>query len=241
MIIMRDVSPIAILIALILCFQIIPYASAADIETSYVFRQHEYVNFRFRCYDTNVNYCTSTTLLLINVESPNGTNALDNQSLTANSSYFNVSLPTNETGRYSAIISSPSSVNTLSEFTYIVNPQGIEATSQRTLTMSLGIFFFILLGTLLFTAFLYTQQKRPVKWTYFIFSVILFVASLSLISVMLSDAVVNPNLETFFDGVSAIAFYFYWFAAGLLILMWIFTFFNTWILKKNLRNAQRFG
>jgi hypothetical protein len=124
---------------------------------------------------------------------------------------------------------------------FIINPQGIESTEQRTNAITRSIYFLFIIGILLFIGFLFVKNSKPVRWTMFIFAIIFFLSALNVLSISLTDEVVNPNLESFFEGFTVIAFYFYWFAAGLLIIIWMFTFINTWIFRKNLRNAQKYG
>lgn len=87
-------------------------------------KKGEDINYKFRCFDENNNYCNSATVLVLNIEYPNGTNAIDNSSMTYNLTYFNHTLPTSQIGCYSVIITSPSSNNTLTTFSYEVTPTG---------------------------------------------------------------------------------------------------------------------
>ena len=121
------------------------------ISASYIFKQNEDVNFRFRCFDINNNYCSSGTELVISVDYPNGTNALNNASLTYNPTYFNITLPTDELGKYSAIISSFNG-NATSEFTYDVTPNGKEIPSGSVIVF-FSILFLIILGALIYLIF----------------------------------------------------------------------------------------
>jgi len=99
----------------------------------------------------------------------------------------------------------------------------------------------LIVAVLLFLAFLFVNSAPPVKWTYFAVSILFFLISINLIFVSLQDETINPKLETFFDAFTAISWYFYWFIAFLLILMWGFTFMQTWIMNKNLANAKKYG
>jgi len=93
------------------------------------FKQNELVNYRFRCYDGGGQYCTSGTVLIINVEYPDGGNALDNQTMTYGVTYFNASLPTSRIGDgYKVLIHSPTSNNTITEWYYNVTPTGFAGT-----------------------------------------------------------------------------------------------------------------
>lgn len=115
-------------------------------EASYTFKRNEQVDFRFRCLDEDNNYCPSTTLLVISIENPNGTNLMDNISMTHNPTYYNISLPTNETGRYSAIILSPTVNNSITEFTYIITIEGIPEENGVYITIWIAGFVLIYIG-----------------------------------------------------------------------------------------------
>ena len=121
------------------------------ISASYIFKQNEDVNFKFRCFDTDNNYCSSSTDLVISVDYPNGTNILNNASLTYNPTYFNITLPTDSLGEYSAIISSFNG-NATSEFTYKVTTNGREP-AQGIVIVFFSILFLIILGALIYLIF----------------------------------------------------------------------------------------
>jgi len=72
-------------------------------------------------------------------------------------------------------------------------------------------------------------------------SILFFLIGINIMFVGLQNEVVDPKLETFFDGFTAISWIVCWFIFGLLILMWIFTFFQTFFYRKNLNNFNRFG
>jgi len=226
------------LIVMVMCTLLIINLVSA---TSFTFKQNEDVNYRFRCLTITGDYCTSGTILVISVEYDlNGSNILNNVSMTFNETFFNITLPTHTTGTYKGIISSTTSNNTVSEFTYEVNPLGIESTEQRSEALTRSLYFIFGIAILLFIAFL-IKTSPPIKWTFFIFSIIFLLIGFNIISISLADEVVNPKLASFFDRFTAITFFFYFFAAGLLIIMWFFTFLNEWIFQRNLRNARRYG
>ena len=128
-----------------------------------------------------------------------------------------------------------------SSFLLFVNPGGVKPNLFRTVALGIGVAFMFILGILLFMGFLFKGDKQPVRWTYFILSVTFFLIGINLISISLQDVIINPALEGFFDSFTAISFIFYWFAGGLLILLWIFTFFSTMLYRRNLNNMRRFG
>lgn len=120
------------------------------VSASEIFKLDDEVNYRFRCYDTTGDYCSSSVVLLLNVEYPNGTNAVDNLSMTYNPTYFNATLPTNTLGvGYKALIHSPSYNNTITEFSYDVTQTGKEV---GILNLGLNIFMICLILFLLVMA-----------------------------------------------------------------------------------------
>lgn len=132
------------LVTLLSLLLIVSMVGLVSAETSYIFKEGEEVNYRFRCFDASNEYCSDTTLLVISVEYPNGSNALDNYTMTHNPTYYNVSLPTDTTGEYDCIISSPTTNGTVSEFAYEVTGTGYEFTQGR------SIFYIAILALLVF-------------------------------------------------------------------------------------------
>lgn len=117
---------------------------------SYMFAQNEEVNFRFRCIDQNNSYCNSGTSLVISVEYPNGSNALDNQTMTHNPTFYNVSLPSDTLGNYAAIILSPTTNGTVSEFTYDITPTGYSLDTSKSIITFLAVLVLIIIALLFF-------------------------------------------------------------------------------------------
>ena len=93
----------------------------------------------------------------------------------------------------------------------------------------------------MFLSFFFATQSVPVKWTVFAVGVIFFVMGINTIFISMQDEVINPALENFFSGFLTISYYFYYFIAILLVIMWTFTFLNTWLYKKNMDDMQKFG
>ena len=103
-----------------------------------------------------------------------------------------------------------------------------------------GIGLLFIIGILCFIGFFITRNV-PVKWTYFTTSILFFLTSINLLIFEIQDEVISSKMTNFFDGFTAISWYFFWFTGGLLGIMWIFTFFNTWLYKKNRDKFRRFG
>jgi hypothetical protein len=100
---------------------------------------------------------------MISIEYPNGSNALDNRSLTYNPTYFNVTLPTDTLGTgYKAILISPSTNGTVTEFTYDVTYTGNVLSSSQMIIYIIGIVFlvFLILGTVFIISSLPSQDMK---------------------------------------------------------------------------------
>lgn len=126
-------------------------------------------------------------------------------------------------------------------YEFTINPSGIIPTDQRTESVSRGVYFTLIIAILFFITFIFSKQKLVIKWTYFGFALLFFLITLNILFVGLESEVVDPRLETFFDGFTAIFWYIFWFVGALLILMWMFTFLQTYLYRKNMNDMQRFG
>ena len=226
------------IIIFILLVLLVPIVSA-EIQTLGTFKKGECVELQQTC--ANCTFVNISSVLY-----PNSTEALGEVLMTKNNTKYNHTFcNTNTSGEY--IVNGFGDVdgtNTIFAYDFVVNPTGIPATESRTNSLTRSVYFIFGIGILLFGSFIFFffyKKSPPVTWTFFIFSIIFFLIGLNIISVTLADEVVNPRLETFFDNFSAISWYFYYFSAGVLIIMWILTFMNTWIYQKNLRNAQKYG
>lgn len=224
---------------------VVPMVSA---ETAFYVPKNQDYNLKFSC-DLEGNLCPSTTFCNITI-SPlqNSSILIDNNATTnLNNGFFNITLNSSQNsqaGEYQSHVvcyDSSSGLNDTASFIYEVNPNGIRPSSQKSSAINVGMWFFIVLAVLLFIAFLFVKFSIPVKWTFFLVAIIFALISINLLSVNIQDQVVNPRLESFFDSFTAISFIMYWFAFGMLAIMWILTFFQTWIYKKNMQNFKRFG
>jgi len=190
--------------------------------------------------------CSSSAICNISINYPNST-AVVGTNLTSNleNGYFQFCLNKNQTnikGEYfTRVECSDGGLNDTSTFIYEVNPTGIRPSDQKTNTILVSVGVLFLLGTLLFIAFLFSNQNPSVRLSFLVFSVILFLITINLSFVNIQDAVVNTRIEGFFDGFTSISWIIYWFLGAFLIIMWIFTFINTWLFKKNQQNISKFG
>jgi hypothetical protein len=128
------------LILLTLLLLLVPLACAED--TSYKFKQYEKINFTIKCLDDSNNYCDSGTQALISITAPNGSEVVDNASMTYTSTGFKYLVPTGDLGIYRALVISPTAVNTTSEFSYQVTTTGV--VQDSILNNSLLIILFLI-------------------------------------------------------------------------------------------------
>ena len=194
-----------------------------------IFKQNEYVNYRFRCLDENNNYCNSGTILTISIESPNGTNILDNLSMTYNPTYFNVSLPTNLIGEYNSIIISPTSNGTVSEFKYIITYTGQQVSLSNIIIV---IAFLFIAGILFLLGYTFDKDQFILKSAFYLFSLIMLLISLNSGRIIASE---STGLDTMSIGalillISVIAFFFLY-----IFIMWTVNTFKLFKTKKEMR------
>ena len=221
---------------------LLPFISGSSF---YIPKDTDY-SIKFNC-KLDGSICSTTATCNVSIDYPNSSILVDNQvaQLISNARYnytLNVTQNSMVGEDYTLSITCyDGNVNGSQIVTYGINPSGIRPSEQRTDTITRSIYFIFIIGILLFIGFLFTKQSIPVKWTFFAFSIIFFLIGINIIFISLQDEIVNPKLETFFSGFTVISWYFYWFIGGLLIIMWALTFLNTWLLKKNMSNAKKYG
>lgn len=104
----------------------------------------------------------------------------------------------------------------------------------------IAILFFMVLGSLFFSASL-KAKKGQIKWSLIAGTFISFLIGLNLISVTIQDALLNPSLISLMDTLTAASFIMFWFVAGLMLVMWILTFFQTIMFNREAKRAAAFG
>jgi len=227
---------------LVLLLILIPVVSAS---TAFYVPQNSNYSIRFGC-ELDNTICTDSALCNVSIYFSNSTPVIrNNVASNIGNGEFQKNITynlTSQTGEYKLKMDCyDAGVNGSSTVFYEVNPSGIRSSQDRTDTISRSIYFMLIIAILLFLAFLFVNSAPPTKWTYFALSVLFFLISINLIFTSLQDETINPKLETFFNSFTAMSWYFYWFIGGILILLWGFTFINTWIYKKNLENARKYG
>lgn len=124
-----------------------------------------------------------------------------------------------KTGIYGYVIQCNSSTEVgFYENSFEVTPTGIESTIQRTLTNTFSIFSMFLVSLMLFVGFMFIKNS-PIKFSVATLSAIFFLIGINLILNLLTNEVVDPNMVTLFDTISAASYYFYWLGGGLILIL----------------------
>jgi len=214
-------------------------------ESSFYIPQDQNYSIKFTCEIDNA-ICSATATCNASIDYPNSSSLISNEQTTLiGNSRYNLSLNSNQTslagdGYTLALLCFDGNLNGTTTINFGINPSGISPTQQRTDTITRSVYFIFVISLILFIAFLFTKQSTPVKWTYFAISILFFLIGINIIFIGLEDEIVNPKLSTFFLTFTAISWYFYWFIAGLLIIMWILTFLQTFFYNQNMNNLRRY-
>ena len=228
---------------LVLCVLVLaPLFSAT---TSFFIPKGENYSISFNC-QIDGAICTDSSSCNVTIDYPNSSALIENQPANnTGAAMFQFNLTQNDTGTVGEhkmdLVCFDGPVNGSQSVIYEVNPSGIRNTQQRTDTITRSIYFMFIIGILLFIAFLFSKQSLPAKWTYFSVSMMFFLIAINLLFTSMQDEIVNPKLETFFSSFTVISWYFFWFIAFMLILMWGLTFFQTMLIKRNMDNFNKYG
>lgn len=226
-------------IFLILVVMLIPLVMGA---TEFFVDKDVVYDIKVSC-DKDGGLCTATAECNLTINYPNSTILLDNQRMdNLNNGYFNYTLNENQTtpsGEYRTRVSClDGGLNDTANFIYEVNPTGIRPSDQKTESLTRSIYFIFGIGILCFIGFLFIKPV-PVKWTFFLVAILLFVVALNTLFIGLQDEVVNPKLETFFSGALTIAFILYWFIGFLIFFLWMVTFIMTIMDRMEVKKMRR--
>lgn len=130
-------------------------------------------------------------------------------------------------------------INTIWSYELQITPTGKEITTGNSIITFLAVLLFLLLGSLSIIG-MEKQNKKPIKWTLGLLGFIFFLSAINLISVIIPDALINETVPNFFDTFTAVSFYMFWFAFGLIAVIWILTTLQTLLFDKIQKNMERF-
>ena len=204
-------------------------------ETLGTFKQGECVNLIQICSDCTYNNI-STVLY------PNSSVVLSNTIMTKDDTYYNYSFCfTNTLGTY--IVNGYGDLDTIKTawvYDFDITRSGGNITEGSSNILIMGIIFMLVVGIILFIGFLRNEQQFQTKWTLVLFSFIFFLSGANLISALMGDTLANPLVVSFFDSFMAISFLLFWFAFGLLAIMWFLTMLETLLLRKTKKNMEKY-
>lgn len=184
--------------------------------------------------------CTSINITTLKY--PNQTFDNVNWVMTKNVSTFNYTFTnTGLVGNYFyTTCGNPNGIYTCENVDFIINPLGIESTNESTTMINIGVWFFLILGIVFFIGFIFVKGT-PYKITFVVVAAYFFLIALSIVNVNISNEIINPDIISLMDNLTGITFIMYWFLGAFLAITWIFTWFNTYFYKQNLRKMQSYG
>ena len=207
---------------------------SAEVQTLGTFKQNTCIQLLQTC-----GNCTFNNITSVRIEG-NSTSLTSQVVMTRTGTEYNHSFcESNISTKYIVNgFGDPNGETTVWAYDFFVNPTGLETSDANTATLNRAVWFFVIIGLLLLVG-VFVAKSMPVRSTLFVLSFIFFLISLNLISVTIQDSVVSPRIIEFIDSFTAISFILYWFAAGLIFIIWILTFLNTIFLKRNVRRMER--
>ncbi len=201
-----------------------------------IFKQNECIRLPQTCADCTYNNITT-------IISSNSTVLLSGQiPMTKSGTEYNHTFcNTTQSGKYTVNgIGDIGGTKTIWAYDFSVNPTGIEPSDQRTNALTRGIYFFFVLGIVCFILAVVLAIPLPYRLSIFTVGAMLVLICVNIIFVSLKNEVVDPKLANLFSFITVISFYIFWFLLALLLIIWIITFFITFLDKKKLKREQSF-
>jgi hypothetical protein len=219
-----------------------PLSSYFPVNTTHKFHFH-----LFNVTDGREIRATSATTCSFHLYSPNGSHiyknnykvssddVLDYEQLLTGS---NFSYP----GNYAFVFQcNQSTIGGYYTHDFEVTPNGKIQTETTTTVIGRAVWFLFIISAILFIAFLFVPSNPTVKWTFFIVSMMFFLQAVSILYTGMLDEVVNPKIEGYFSFLAASSFILFWFAFGILAVLWIVTTFQTILFNKKQKDAAKYG
>lgn len=218
---MRNIFLIILTIILIL-----PSVSAENqIPISYWFKQFQDVQLKIPCQTASGSLCSaSASCNASTLIDSNHTIFINTVTLTNQGFYHNYSFNTSLTGQFTHTVTCRDGNNNgTSLFRTETNPTGVPPTQERTDTLSRSIWIFFLISLFFLISGTVTNTKFIIKITLLIFGAIFLLITINNVGVTLRDEIVNPQLVSLFDIITAISFYVYMALGFAVFIMWMFS------------------
>ncbi len=221
-----------LLLTLMMCMVLISLTTALDEQGTGTIGQ----NFTFIQTCEDATYITLST-----VQYPNRTVQIINENMSdMGGGSFQYNFTEIVGGRHDVTGISDGCTQTFAT-SFEATTSGTKLTEANSSTLNMSIIFFMVLSILLFINFIIVKDKPQVKWTSFLVGFIFLLTALNLISLVLLDSIVSSSITGFINSFVAISFLFYWFAFGLLAVIWFITILNTILFKQKLKKEQLFN
>lgn len=169
-------------------------------------------------------FCSSSFVCNITVFDNDGGLILNNQQMTYNPSFYNISLTFQNTGQYNAVMSCNNVTNAGEDtFSITVNTSGTPLTNSKTWVSIFGVIALFVAGGGLAFLSLTILTFPPARYSVGILSAIVFFAGFNLVISLMRDDLGSPAIIDFFDRFAAASTWLYYFAIGLIVVIWILT------------------
>ncbi len=122
-----------------------------------------------------------------------------------------------------------------------VTHSGGTITEGASSILIMAIIFMLVIGSICLFGFFRKDQHFQTKWTLFIFSFIFYLAGANIISALIGDTLANPKVISFFDSFMSISFILFWFAFGLLAIIWFLTMLESILFRKKQKQLMKYG
>ncbi len=127
-------------------------------QANFIFQQDTEIDLKIACFDENNNLCNSSVTCNITILRPNHQVIINNQEMTFNTAFYNITLNTTDTsvlGEHSSIGVCTGTTTGFSTFTFEVTPSGdVLSTSEGIVYLIFIIVALILLSVLLTASFM---------------------------------------------------------------------------------------
>lgn len=147
---------------------------------------------------------------------------------------------TTQLGRYDVSQISDGCEKTFAYY-FEITSTGITSTESRTKATSNGIWILFLISVMMFVGYLFVNAKQPIKLTFLLISMMFLMQTIFILFTSMSNEVVGSNIENYFSFLATASSILFWFAFGLLAVMWFLTTLQTLLLNKKNRNKEKYG
>lgn len=139
-----------LLMGIVMFLLVLPFVLA---EPSLFYKQNSDIDLKVACFNNNYALCDASTNCFITINYPNGTNLIENGTMSKRVSFYNYSMGSlEETGVYKAVTYCEATDNGFTEFEFEVNPTGKERINLIPLAILLSVLavLFIFIGLIFF-------------------------------------------------------------------------------------------